>query len=211
MANQGKLTVIMGPMFASKSTTLIAKCRRLTLAGKKCVMVRHPLDNRYPGHDNTVVTHDGVQYEAITCPHTKWIKEVVTHLQEYDAIFVDEGQFYEDVDEVCDLLANKGKLVFCSGLYADVHRVPFPSMSRLVAMADDIIFQTAVDPLNGQDAPFTDLVASGDHNGHNDQIRVGGAEVYRPCSRASYRRASRNNNRVDEDHLSQKQKQQYNI
>lgn len=201
----GKLTVIIGPMFASKSTTLIAKCRRLSLAGKRCIMVRHPLDTRYQGHDSHVITHDGNKFEAITCPDNSCIVRIFHKMQGYDAIFIDEGQFYDDIAEICDTLANQGKMVFCSGLYADANRKPFASMTHLLAVADDIIFQTAIDPLNGMDAPFTDFAVA--HHGQ-EQIQVGGAELYRPCSRQTYGKLNKEFN--DSDELSQKQKQQMN-
>jgi thymidine kinase len=180
----GKLTVIIGPMFAAKSTTLIAKCRRLMISGKKCVMIRHPFDTRYDGHEENVVTHDGVLYSAKTSPDKSSIMKLADELQDYDAIFIDEGQFYDDIAEFCDNMANNGKLVFCSGLYADANRIPFGPMTYLLAVADDIIFQTAVDPVNGADAPFTDFAVA-QHG--EQQIQVGGAELYRPCSRATYR------------------------
>jgi thymidine kinase len=181
----GKLTVIIGPMFASKSTILIAKCRRLLLAGKKCVMIRHPFDTRYEGHGENVITHDGVTYSAITSSDKANMMGMVDDLQGYDAVFIDEGQFYDDIAQVCDILANQGKQVFCSGLYADANRIPFISMTVLLAVADDIVFQTAVDPINGMDAPFTDFAVP-QHGGQ--QIQIGGAELYRPCSRATWRK-----------------------
>jgi thymidine kinase len=180
----GKLTVIIGPMFAAKSTTLIAKCRRLMISKKKCIMIRHPFDIRYDGHEDNVVTHDGVQCAAKTSPDKSSIMKLTDELQDYDAIFIDEGQFYDDIADFCDHMANNGKLVFCSGLYADANRIPFGPMTYLLAVADDIIFQTAVDPVNGADAPFTDFAAA-QHG--EQQIQVGGAELYRPCSRATYR------------------------
>lgn len=201
----GKLTVIIGPMFASKSTTLIAKCRRLSLAGKRCIMVRHPLDTRYNGHDHNVITHDGNKFEAITCSDSATIMSIYKQTIEYDAVFIDEGQFYNDIANFCDSLANDGKLVFCSGLYADAHREPFQPMTKLLAVADDIIFQTAVDPINGDDAPFTDFSIA---NHGNQQIQVGGAELYRPCSRQTY--GKQQIQLIDNDELSQKQKLQIN-
>jgi thymidine kinase len=146
-------------------------------------MIRHPLDVRYQDHANHVITHDGNKFEAITCPDTSSLRTAMDEVMSYDAIFIDEGQFYNDVAMFCDDLANVGKMVFCSGLYADASRVPFPSMTHLLAVADDIIFQTAVDPINGKDAPFTDYLT--DTHG-SDQIQIGGAELYRPCSRATY-------------------------
>lgn len=204
MKTNGKLTAIIGPMFASKSTTLIAKCRRLSLAGKRCIMVRHPMDTRYQGHDQHVITHDGNKFEAITCSDDKFIMPIYNQISQYDAVFIDEGQFYEDIANFCDTLANDGKVVFCSGLYADAHREPFQPMTKLLAVADDIIFQTAVDPINGEDAPFTDFSVP-THG--NQQIQVGGAELYRPCSRQTFGKLTA---RIENDDMSQKQKQQIN-
>jgi len=53
---RGKIELIIGPMFASKSTELLRKINRLEISGKKVISVRFSADNRYSR--DSIATHD---------------------------------------------------------------------------------------------------------------------------------------------------------
>ena len=59
----GSITVICGSMFAGKSEELIRLARRALYAKKKVQVFKPVIDDRY--HASMVVTHMGVQHEAI--------------------------------------------------------------------------------------------------------------------------------------------------
>lgn len=52
----GRIEMIIGPMFAGKSTELIRRVKRLEISGKKCLTIKYILDDRY-SVDN-ISTHD---------------------------------------------------------------------------------------------------------------------------------------------------------
>ena len=54
----GCLTVIVGPMFSGKTTTLIALRQEGLISGQKVVCIRRDIDSRYD--TSTIQTHDGM-------------------------------------------------------------------------------------------------------------------------------------------------------
>lgn len=61
---RGMIEVIMGPMFSGKSTELLRKLQRHRIARKQVLLIKHSSDERYPGSDRCVVTHDHLKNEA---------------------------------------------------------------------------------------------------------------------------------------------------
>ena len=47
MTQRGRIELIMGPMFAGKSTELLRRVNRLEIAGKKCLSIKYSADQRY--------------------------------------------------------------------------------------------------------------------------------------------------------------------
>ena len=47
MKQRGRIELIMGPMFAGKSTELLRRVNRLEISGKKCLSVKYAADDRY--------------------------------------------------------------------------------------------------------------------------------------------------------------------
>jgi thymidine kinase len=43
----GMIDLVLGPMFAGKSTELLRRIKRYRVASKKCMVVRYANDNRY--------------------------------------------------------------------------------------------------------------------------------------------------------------------
>ena len=57
MASKGFIQLIIGPMYAGKSTELLKIVNRYELANKKCLIVKSKIDNRYTD-GNMIITHD---------------------------------------------------------------------------------------------------------------------------------------------------------
>ena len=55
-SQRGSCQLIMGPMFAGKSTELLRRMNRLEISGKKCLSVKFNMDNRYSS--DSISTHD---------------------------------------------------------------------------------------------------------------------------------------------------------
>lgn len=54
--NDGEIQLILGPMFSGKSTELLRRIRRYTVAKRKCAVIKYNKDSRY--HDKNMSTHD---------------------------------------------------------------------------------------------------------------------------------------------------------
>jgi len=53
---RGKIEMIIGPMFAGKSTELLRRMNRHKFSGKNCLYVKYVEDNRYC--EKSIATHD---------------------------------------------------------------------------------------------------------------------------------------------------------
>ncbi len=90
---QGKIIVIVGPMFSGKSTKLIEYINRYVYKKKKVIMLKFHMDTRYSQND-VLVTHDKREYPALPVSE---IGPMVESIMDYEVIGIDEGQFYCDV------------------------------------------------------------------------------------------------------------------
>jgi len=169
-----KLNLIIGPMFSGKTSLLLSKYKRYTIADKKCLLVKFYQDTRY---DNLcVVTHDNIKENAISIKKLSEIDDIV---QNYDVVLIDEIQFYDDAFIYCNKWANF-MIVEACGLNGDYKQEPFEQISLLIPIADNIQFLTAIDKTNGNDAPFTIRLTNDDK-----QIVIGGNQIYEARSRIS--------------------------
>jgi hypothetical protein len=95
----GRVELIIGPMFAGKTTELLRLVERAKLARLCCVVMKFNRDVRYSV--DCVATHDKLTHAAIPC------ETLMPHLATcltYDVIAVDEGQFFSDLLEFTDRL-----------------------------------------------------------------------------------------------------------
>jgi len=169
----GTLTMIVGCMFAEKTTELIRLYRRVQRAGRQCIMVKPGKDTRYSKSD--VVSHNQESETALVCQNSMEIMDIIG---ENEYVFFDEGQFFDDLAKTCDLLMQKGIHIYVSALRSDFRRNPFPVVSTLLARANGgIIWLTAVCAC-GKDATESKLIANVDLNGTSEFI--GGGESYAP-------------------------------
>lgn len=180
----GSITTIIGPMFGGKTSRLMLEVRRNELAGKRVLLIKYPGDRRY-GKDGSMYTHDKVSLPAYVPKDSKLLSRCGLSPEfirdTYDVVGIDEGQFYEDIDEFCDTLANMGLKVYCSALHATYLRTPFGNVHKLIAKSEDVVFMKAVDRKTGRDASFTKRIVKND-----DEVIIGGGEMYMSVDRISY-------------------------
>jgi thymidine kinase len=174
----GKIHLIIGPMYSGKTTELIRQYNRYSIAGKKCIMVKYRNDQRY--NPKMVVTHDNIKVDALTC---LYLYEVDKLVQGYDVICIDEIQFYKDGDIFCDKWANQGKIVIACGLNGSYQRTPFPIISNLLPLVENITYSKSVCRETGNDAIYSKL-NNIPKNGNLEVI--GGLEKYKAADRKTY-------------------------
>ena len=171
---EGKIELILGPMFSGKSTRLIELMRKYVYKAKKTIMVKFFADQRY-SEKSEVVTHDLIKYDSINC---KKLRDSFDTLKQYDVIGIDEGQFFEDLVEVCEELALMGKIVLIAALNGDFRMEPFPVISRIISKADKIKLLKAYCFHCHKDAKFSLRIVQS-----NETVLIGAGEAYKPACR----------------------------
>jgi thymidine kinase len=189
-----ELTLILGPMFAGKSTYLINKANQLLANGaneNEIMLINHSSDMRYD--TNKICSHNG---EKINSKALNTLSNIVNNIIRNDSIyssikyiFIDEGQFFNDLYQSIKTLLmhystlensnnNNSKLeIFISGLDGDYKQEPFLN-SRILEL---IPYSTHITKLNakcskcGNIAPFTKRIVNS-----SETILIGGAEDYQP-------------------------------
>lgn len=133
----GYLEIILGPMYASKSSILISKIRRERCAEYSVIMVKYSKDNRYVGNDPYLCTHDKMKYEAIRS--SKTLDGIYDKVKKFDVIGIDEGQFFDDiVPFVNKLIWNDGKRVYIASLDSTSEGKKFGHVLDLIPICDTV-------------------------------------------------------------------------
>ncbi|CAI2380828.1 unnamed protein product [Moneuplotes crassus] len=175
MANS-KISLITGPMFAGKTTELLSRISTHKANGLKCLLIKYNKDERY-GSD-VVQTHDKVKMDAISCNE---LAEVSLNAEYYDVIGVDEGQFFEDIAEFSEKMANKGKEVIIAALSGTFERKNFAKIPDLLPIAEEIVKLSADCSECPNPASFTLRKSQS-----KETVLIGGSEVYKPVCRTCY-------------------------
>ena len=169
---EGKIELILGPMFSGKSTRLIETIRKYVYKAKKTIMIKFFADKRY-SEKSEVVTHDLIKYDSIDC---KNLRDSFELLKKYDVIGIDEGQFFPDLVEVCEELALLNKTIIIAALNGDFRMEPFPVISRIISKADKIKLLNCFHC--HKDAKFSLRIVQS-----NETVLIGAGEAYKPACR----------------------------
>lgn len=146
-----RLEVITGCMFSGKSTELIRRVKRATVAKQKVMVIRPLLDTqRYMD----VQTHDeiklGIQTKIVPCVFdidnlSKLTLVECPEILSYDVVAIEEAQFFSSsIIEFVDELLNNNKVVICVGLDMNAIQEPFGPMPVLMAKAHEVLKLTAI-------------------------------------------------------------------
>ena len=171
---EGKIELILGPMFSGKSTRLIGLIRKYTYKAKKTIMIKFFADKRYT-EKSEVVTHDLLKYDSIDC---KNLGEHFDKIKNYDVIGIDEGQFFPDLVEICEKLALMKKTVIIAALNGDFRMEPFPVVAKIISKADKIKLLKAYCFNCHKDAHYTLRIVQS-----NETVLIGAGEAYKPACR----------------------------
>jgi thymidine kinase len=173
------LDLIVGSMFSGKSTELIRRMQRAKSIGKACLMVNHSKDTRVA--QNKVGTHSKLTVDAVHLPSIQALIEVLRR-STYDAVFVDEAQFFTDLESVAELAYHYD--ITLAGLVSDYQQNIFGKLHLLMCKADDIQFQRALCAVcrDGTPASFSKRVQGG-----SEQVLVGAEEYMAVCRKHSRR------------------------
>ncbi len=154
----GWVHVIAGCMFCGKTDEMLRLLRRFSIAGREVVLVKPRLDTRTD--EVTVVSRSGAEHRAVTVDHSAEIEAAVGPA---DIVAIEEGQFFDEaLPEVVEALAAGGKQVIVTGLDRDFRGIPFGTMPRLLALADQVTKLTAICMVCGEPATRTQRLIDGE-------------------------------------------------
>lgn len=172
---RGQIQVILGPMFSGKSTELMRRVQRFQIAQYKCLVIKYGKDTRYSSNFST---HDRNTMEALPAC---LLRDVVQEAQGVSVIGIDEGQFFPDIVEFSETMANAGKTVIVAALDGTFQRKAFGTILNLVPLAESVVKLTAVCMGCFREAAYTKRL------GTEKEVEViGGADKYHAVCRVCY-------------------------
>ena len=181
----GWLEVVCGPMFSGKSEEMIRRLRRAEIAGRRVVIFKPRIDDRFDADD--VVSHAGVRMRAVPVGS---VAELLARAHGHDVVGVDEVQFFEpSIVGAALALADNGARVVAAGLDQDFRRLPFGPVPELLSHAELVDKLQAVCHRCGGPATTTQRLVDGAPAPYaGDTIVVGASEQYearcRDCHQA---------------------------
>ena len=180
-SNMGQIQVIFGPMFSGKSTELIRRLQRMKIAKYNCLIVKYANDKRYTDEE-LIATHDKQMMEAVSATRLDNLKSKYNIIDDYDVIGIDEGQFFPDIIEFAETMADAGKTVIVAALDGTYQRKGFGSILELVPLAEQVIKLTAVCMSCYGEGSYTKRITE------DTEVEViGGPEKYMATCRRCYR------------------------
>ena len=175
------LEVVIGPMFAGKSSFIASHVRRYTTIGVPVLVIKPMIDSRYGATDD-VCTHDGIRVPCLTADKLLEIGD--PRLTSSKVIIVEEAQFFKDLRVFIHWIVEiEKKHVIVVGLDGDSSRRPFGQVLECIPLADKVTKLTSlcVHCKDGTPAPFTRRVVN-----TTGQVLVGSSDMYEPVCREHY-------------------------
>nr|XP_010300557.1 PREDICTED: thymidine kinase, cytosolic [Balearica regulorum gibbericeps] len=109
------------------------------------------------------------------------LKDVYQEALGSAVIGIDEGQFFPDVVEFCEVMANAGKTVIVAALDGTFQRKAFGSILNLVPLAESVVKLNAVCMECYREASYTKRLGA-----EREVEVIGGADKYHSVCRACY-------------------------
>lgn len=185
--NSIELHLVMGAMFAGKTTHLINKVNELIQNGismNDILLVNHSSDSRYD--IGKICSHDGLVIDSYSMENLYQLDMTAPNacFPNKKYLFIDEGQFFTDLyDTVLSIMKlfkkeKRNLVIYIFGLDGDFQQRPFNNGSRLLELipyCNSIIKLQSKCYICNTPAPFSKRLISS-----NLQILVGGNNMYQP-------------------------------
>jgi thymidine kinase len=197
----GYLEIIIGPMYASKTTRLIEIYKQCIFCNISVAVINHCIDNRYV--DNELVdllsNHDKIK---IPCIKTNRLFDVWTDCINIDdnstsisrnreklkvatseVVLINEGQFFPDLEDFVKCLLNANKRVYVCGLDGDFERKKFGQILDIIPLCDKVTKLSSICSLckNGTNGIFSMRLTN------EKEQTVIGSDNYIPVCRKCYK------------------------
>ena len=182
-ARAGWIEVICGSMFSGKTEELIRRLNRAKIAKQKVEIFKPAIDTRYDEED--VVSHDS---NAVKSNPVQNASQILFYAEEFEVVGIDEAQFFDDeLINVCNELANRGKRVIVAGLDMDFTGKPFGPIPQLMATAEYVTKVHAICIRCGNLANYSHRTTQEDK-----LVLLGETDAYEPLCRKCFIEANTN-------------------
>lgn len=179
------ITIFIGPMFSGKTHRLILELNKYNHSNKRNLLIKYIDDKRYTSDNNTIITNDKISYNYVNSISISNLMDNMYYIENFDNMFIDEGQFFEDLTQGIKYLKSKDKNIYISYLNLDYKQNAFLNVDAL-CHADNIVVLTSVCSIcKISVANYTKLIDS-TYYSNNTKI-IGGSELFNPiCDKCSY-------------------------
>lgn len=188
-SHYGRIDVIIGPMFAGKTSELLNRVNQAQDSGLRVMLVKSEKDSRYS--TKHIVTHDGKKKDCFSVSDLADVK--ANYSKEYaecHVVAIDEAQFFKDLVAFCQMAADRdNKHVVIAGLDGDFLRKRFGQVVDMLPLADSVKKLSAdcyFCAKHGAAGTSYPAIFSLRITGTQDQELVGGAEAYVAACRKHY-------------------------
>ena len=173
----GWIEVVCGSMFSGKTEELLRRLTRARIARQKVEVFKPGIDKRYDDED--VVSHDSKKSSSIPVENAA---QILFYAEDFEVVGIDEAQFFGDeLVNVCNELADKGKRVIVAGLDMDYLGKPFGPIPQLLATAEYVTKVHAICMKCGNLANYSHRTVQ------NDKLVVlGETDAYEPLCRKCF-------------------------
>lgn len=178
----GKLTIVTGCMFSSKTSYLLKEINRFKSIGYNVLAINTIKDNRY-SLGNEIVNHDKINHKAFSVISLEQVY-LINEYKNAQVIIIEEGNFFSNLKKnILRMIETDNKDIIITGLNGDYLRQPFGEFNELFSLADDIIFLKAYCKIcsNGTEAIFTKRIVNS-----NEKELIGSDDKYIPVCRKHY-------------------------
>jgi len=155
----GYLELIIGPMYSSKTTTLVEVYNKCKFCNISVSVINHTIDDRYD--EELLSTHDQIKIPCIKTDKLMnlWLDQSINILEHNicipriqeifqinrsEVILINEGQFFPDLKEFVDKLLKTEKKVYICGLDGDFERKKFGQILDLIPICDKVTKLTSL-------------------------------------------------------------------
>jgi thymidine kinase len=183
---RGWIEVVTGSMFSGKTEELIRRIKRSEIAHQKVAIFKPKIENRYS--ENNVVSHDSKSIPSIPVSEAK---EILDYIDDVEVIGIDEAQFFEnELIEVCNQIANKGKRIIIAALDMDFAGKPFGPIPHLLSIAEYVTKVHAICIQCGNLAHYSHRLGD-----TQKLVLLGEKDIYEPLCRECYNKARQSQNK----------------
>jgi thymidine kinase len=177
------LELILGPMFAGKSSYILSSLRRYEAIGWQVLCITSTLDTRY--EENAIHSHNHERHTAISTLELLPLRETNKY-KEARLLIIEEAQFFPDLYSFVEgAVEQHGKDVIVVGLDGDSERRPFGKILNLIPLCDKVTKLTAM--CKRCETP-TDAIFTYRKNSDKSVISVGTEAEYEALCRTHYTR-----------------------